>query len=151
LLEGRGGTAIAVDVLAEFPRPEFDVALGQIRVLAVGVTVPETTVYDNNGSISRQNDIGPAWQSGYVKPEAATHPVQNGPDLSLCGGIPATDARHVPTSTFRRQSVGHRRTDHICCKQRKTAVIPLSMSERVVSSHWWHCSVKEEVTLFVGT
>jgi hypothetical protein len=107
LLESGSDPAIPTDVLVELLRPEVDVALGCIREPAVGVTVPEATVHDNDGAISWKDDIRTTGEPGDVKSEAAAHAVQNGPDLALGRSIPPADSRHVPTSAFWRQSVGH--------------------------------------------
>ena len=92
LLESGGDPTIPVDVFAELPRPEVDVALGRVRKPAVCVTVPEATVHNNDGAVSWKDDIRSSRKPGYVKSEAAAQAVQNGPDLALGRSVPSADA-----------------------------------------------------------
>ena len=88
--------------VAEFLRPELEVALGRVRLLAVGVTVPETPVNNNDGSISCENDIRTAREPDSVQPESAAHPVKNGPHLAFRDGVSTSNAGHIPASSFAR-------------------------------------------------
>jgi hypothetical protein len=69
-------------------------------VLAVLVMVPEASVYSNDGSMPWEDNVRAAWQAGYVQPEAASHPVENGPDLAFRYSVPTSNPGHVPASAI---------------------------------------------------
>jgi hypothetical protein len=67
--------------------------------------VPEAAVNENSGPVARQDDIGPARQIAPVQPKAESKPVECRTNGALRSRVARSDARHVPASTFRRQSV----------------------------------------------
>ena len=68
--------AVVRDVPRELVGPEFPVALGGGRHLAVFVPVPETSVDENDGAVFGQYDVGLAGEVRNVEPEAVAGAVQ---------------------------------------------------------------------------
>jgi len=59
-------------------------------------------MYNNDGSMPWENDVGTPRQSGHMQPESAAHPVKNGTDLAFRYSVPTSNAGHVPASSFAR-------------------------------------------------
>ena len=69
------------------------------------MTVPEATVHEKDGSMSREHHIGFAGYVRSVKPVAEAAPVKSAPDDHFGFGILASDPAHDEPTLFRRQYV----------------------------------------------
>jgi hypothetical protein len=104
--------AVPRNVVTELRYPELEVAFWGVSVLALRVSVPETAVHNNDGSMPWENDVRAAGECGDVEPESTAYPVKNGTDLAFRHCVPTSNAGHVPASSFPRQSVCHRNVRH---------------------------------------
>jgi hypothetical protein len=98
---------IPSDIVGEFPFPEFCVGLRRCRDFASFVAMPETTVYEDNGSVSRKNEVGFTRQFFPVKLVPETHGMNQGPDLQFGSRIFRMNARHIPAALKGCQFVCH--------------------------------------------
>ena len=58
---------VALFVATDFLFPKVGVGLGHFEALAVVVSVPETSVDKNNGTVFSEYYVGMAWESGMVE------------------------------------------------------------------------------------
>jgi hypothetical protein len=69
--------------------------------------VPKATMNEEHCSVLWKNNIGLAGQILTVQSEAISKPVKERSHYSLGDSVSALDARHIPTTTFLRDSVSH--------------------------------------------
>jgi hypothetical protein len=69
--------------------------------------VPETAVDKNTHTVSRQNDVGFAWQIVPVEPKPVAHGMQQPSHNKLGLGVFAANAAHELAALMRAQSIGH--------------------------------------------
>jgi hypothetical protein len=86
--------------------PEFLITLWPFKD-AAQMPMPEATVHEDDGSVSREDEIRFAWQSLAVKPEAKALRVQGLPYLQFGSCILSADASHHPASGCPVDNVSH--------------------------------------------
>jgi hypothetical protein len=59
-------------------------------------------MYNDDGSMSSENDVGAAWELSRMQPEAEAQSVENGTYLAFRYGVPTSNHGHVPASAFAR-------------------------------------------------
>jgi hypothetical protein len=98
---------VADDVSLEFSRPELDPALWAVAQHATGVTVPEAAVYEDNGLVSRQHQIGTARKIPRMQPVAEPCGMKQLPKLFFRACILSPNTLHVAAALCRRKSICH--------------------------------------------
>ena len=63
---------VALFVAFYLQLPELAITLGQYKISAVFVAVPETAVYKDDGSVFAQDDVGGAGEPAHVDSVAVT-------------------------------------------------------------------------------
>lgn len=71
------------------------------------MSVPETSMDKDHGTIAGENDIGMAWKILRMETIAQAHSVQAPPDDEFRARVLRTDRCHVPTPLFRGVNVHH--------------------------------------------
>lgn len=65
------------------------------------MAVPEATVNQHNRAMARQNDVRCSWQTGSMKSEAQSEPVNHLANSNFRPRVPAPHSRHVAAALFR--------------------------------------------------
>ena len=72
-----------------------------------GVTMPETAVDKDGGTVFPHHDVGLPWNTFHVEAVAIAMPPQPLPHLELRLGVATADARHHVVTLFRSEDVHH--------------------------------------------
>ena len=99
--------AVISDILLKLVKLEFRFGFRRRRILAIGVSVLETAVYENHSMIFGQNHVGLSRKPLVVFSESEPFREQIFSDLDFNGGVSALDAGHIPAPFFRRQTICH--------------------------------------------
>ncbi len=89
---------IAIDILLEFLPPELSVCLGSRRVATAFVSVPETSVDENNRPVLGEHKVGGAGKIFYMKSISKPSGEKKGTKCSFRPGVLPSDARHHATA-----------------------------------------------------
>jgi len=106
-MEGTEGSPIPLDISFEFRCPEFRSCRWRGRETATLVPVPETTVNENHGPVSRENQIGLSWQGLGMKPISEPESMKGVTEHNLRLGVPALDPGHHSRSGRGVDDVDH--------------------------------------------
>lgn len=98
---------IPSDITLELCRPEFDVRLGCRRDFAERMTMPNTSMYEDNSPISRQNDVRSPWKPRATQPIAETETVKRFPERKLGLRVPGSYPRHAFRPLLGTQEIRH--------------------------------------------
>ncbi len=93
-LKGAEGPPIPLDISFEFSCPEFRSRRWRGRETATLMPVPETTVKENDGLVSGENQIGLSRQGLGMKPISEPESMKSVPEHDLRLGVPALYPRH---------------------------------------------------------
>lgn len=85
---------ITLDIFLEFLSPELCTCRRRRAVRTLIMAVPETTVNEDNGTISWQHNIGAAWKLAIVKGKSESEPMQRLSNAQLRGRILPSNTRH---------------------------------------------------------
>src|SRR5690348_17588711 len=85
---------IALHILLEFPRPEFDARFRRVSEPAIRMSVPKTAVHKNGDTMPGKDDVRSAGQVLAVEAEAVSEPVQHSANGQLRSCVALTDPRH---------------------------------------------------------
>jgi hypothetical protein len=107
-LERSGRFSIAGDIALELFLPKGRIGSRQGRPFAVRVTMPETAVHKDDGSIFGQDEIRSAGQAAAPQTIPKAQPVQRGAQDPLRLGVSTDDPGHQPRALRRGQDIGHR-------------------------------------------
>lgn len=99
---------VTVDVPVDFVGPESSIRFGTSSFPTL-VSVPETAMHENCGSIFREDDVGFAGEIASMKSKPEPGPVQGATNDQLWLRIFCTDARHQLRSRLGGHRIGHRR------------------------------------------
>ncbi len=67
---------VAGGIAFELFAPPSAFRLGNARVFAVAMEMPEASVHENAGPVAWQNNVGIAWKIASVQPEPVAHGMQ---------------------------------------------------------------------------
>jgi hypothetical protein len=106
-LEGLFCLAVPSHISAKLGVPECQVGFRTVCEVATRMPVPKATMNQEHCSVLWKDNIGLAGQILTVQSEAISKPVKERSHYSLGDSVSALDARHIPTTTFFRDSVSH--------------------------------------------
>lgn len=104
-LEAFGKVALAVAL--NLGLPEVGAGLGKDKVTAAFMAVPKAAVYEDDGAVLAEHDVGRAWQAADVDAEAEPPGKQVLAHQDLGLGVAAADAGHALVPLFGCQLVCH--------------------------------------------
>lgn len=88
-----------------FCLPEVHVAFGEDVISATFMTVPEATVYEDDGPVLAEDEVGMTGQTRMIEPVAKAMAEQELPDHQLRFGVLAPYRRHATVPLFFREFV----------------------------------------------
>jgi hypothetical protein len=100
LAERGFGAGVTPSIGPEFGYPNGPSGFRSGGPRAALVAVPEATVNEHHGPVSRQDDVGRAGQSPRTHSEAEPGPMKERPDAQFRGGVARADSRHDSASLF---------------------------------------------------
>ncbi len=98
-------STVARFIARKLLHPKFHVRRRRRASLATVVTMPKTTVHEDNRSSCGKNDVRPARQVSSVDSESVAGAMCGASDRHLGSGARLADAAHVPRSLFLAQGV----------------------------------------------
>lgn len=105
LLEFKNLESITFDVSRKLGQPVIDVRRRSRGQAAAWVTVPETTVRQDDGTIFGQNDVRGSGKTFPMQAKAVAQPMKERTDSLLQPSVFGPDPRHQATSCFLVQLV----------------------------------------------
>jgi hypothetical protein len=87
-------TVITLYGRCELRRPKVDVGLWLIREATPCMSVPEAAIDEDDGAVSRKDDVGPSRQSTHVKPVSKAASVEPPSNHQLRPCVTGADPRH---------------------------------------------------------
>ena len=88
-----------------FCLPEVHVAFGEDTISATIMAVPEASVYEDDGPVLAEDEVGMTWQTWMIEPIAKATAEQELPDQQLWFGVLAPYRRHATVPLFFREFV----------------------------------------------
>jgi hypothetical protein len=98
-------SSISSDVLLEFFAPKGDSRFRHARFRTTPMSVPKTTIRENNGFSGTHHQVGTAWKSLDVQAISNAERIDKPADDHLRFGVSRPNARHQFASAGRRQPI----------------------------------------------